>query len=172
MARLSEMLALRMGFPPDQAALIYRAAEVHDIGKLAISDSILNKPSQLTPYEFEIIKSHTKIGAKMLSAVPGNFGKMARLVAELHHEQWLGGGYWGIPASRLPIYIPIVTVVDVYVACRSIRPYKAPWSREQALDYLRAYSGTQFSPEIVDVFVQMILESDDDILFQTFCPAI
>ena len=153
-ARLSESFALSLGYPPYQARQIHNAAALHDIGKVLIPSSILNKSGKLTPDEFEIVKLHTKLGAQLLSGVPGTFGKLARQVCALHHEWENGKGYWGIPLGRLPRYISIIAIVDVWVALLSTRPYKAPWPPEEAIEYLRGQVGTQFCPKLVDEFIR------------------
>jgi len=155
-SKLSELFALSLGHPPEYARQIKAAAALHDIGKMRIPDSILNKPSKLTPMEYTIMKSHTKIGAEMLSSIQGDLGVMVRTVCEFHHEHHSGDGYWGIPTSQLPDYIPIISIADVFVACYSKRPYKDSWPCEQVLEYLQSLSGTQFSVDTVDAFVHLI----------------
>jgi putative two-component system response regulator len=155
-AQLSEMFALSMGFSLKSAQQIKAAALLHDVGKQAVPSAILNKAGKLTPMEQTIMKSHTKMGAQMLSGMPGQFGKIARTVAEFHHERADGSGYWGIPISELPGYIPIIAVVDVFVAYRSARPYKKPWSLERSLWHLSTLEGTQFSPGTIRSFMRLI----------------
>ena len=151
-AQLSELLALPLGY----AKLIKSAALLHDVGKQGISSEILNKPDKLTVTEYTIVKFHTKIGAQMLLNIPGELGVVTRMVCEFHHEWHNVGGYWGIPTSELPDYIPIVAITDVFVACCSKRPYKVPWSPKRVLEYLVSLKGTQFSSELVDAFVYLI----------------
>jgi len=155
-AHLSELFALSLGISPERAMLIKIAATLHDIGKWGIPSSILSKPGKLTPSEFAVVKAHTKIGAQMLSDMPGELGVPARTVCEFHHEHHDGGGYWGIPTTELPDYIPIVSIADVFVACCVKRPYKDSWPPEQVLEYLRSLAGTQFSGDIVDTFENLI----------------
>ena len=124
-ARLSELVALRCGYSSSAARRLRAAALLHDIGKLAIPGHILNKPGKLTAAEFAVIKTHTLIGARMLSGIPGGFGIMARNIALFHHERYSGGGgYWGVPLSRLPAYISIVHICDIYTALLSERVYQ------------------------------------------------
>jgi putative two-component system response regulator len=154
-ARLSEHIALACGYSPEKAKQIGNAAALHDIGKQAIPKSIIDKPGKLTAREFEIMKTHTKIGAQMLSAMQGELGTMARTVCEFHHEKWNAGGYWGVRAADLPEYVSIVSISDIYVACRSLRPYKPAWTVQKTLDYIRNLAGTQFSHELVNVFIPL-----------------
>jgi len=160
-ARLSELFALYLGIKPNKARQIRNAASLHDIGKQHIEKSILNKKGRLAPEEFEIIKTHTEIGAQMLSSIKGELGIMARSACLYHHEWYNGGGYMGIPTSKLPYYIPIISISDVFVACCSNRCYKDAWPPEQVLEYLQNQAGTQFSYDIVKKFISLVRESDD-----------
>lgn len=137
------------------------AASLHDIGKFKIPKIILNKPGSLTNDEFEIVKTHTVLGAEMLKSIQGKIGDMARAVCLYHHE-WFDGSksYWGIRASDLPIYIPIISMCDVFTALIAKRSYKKPWSLHEALAYIRSHSGTQFSPELVNKFILLIQRND------------
>jgi putative two-component system response regulator len=155
-ARLSEVVSLAMGYSPAQAKRIKTAAALHDVGKLAVPKSIVDKPGKLTAQEFEIMKTHTKTGAAMLSSMQGELGKLTREVCEFHHEKWDGSGYWGISARELPGYVGIVSICDVYAALIHERVYKPAWSAEAALDYIKSKAGTQFSPELVRVFIPLI----------------
>jgi len=155
-SQLSEMFALSLGFSYTYAQQIKTAALLHDIGKIGIPSAILNKPDRLTQTEYRIVKFHTKIGAHILADIPGELGIVLRTTCEFHHEWFDGGGYWGIPTDKLPSYIPIISIADVFVACCSKRPYKNPWSFEQTLRHLNSLKGTQFSSEIVDAFVCLI----------------
>jgi len=164
-AQLSEMFALELGYTPSQARLIGKAAELHDIGKVAICPTIINKPNRLTSSERETMKMHTKIGAQMVaglcgrnSGVGGGFRAAAELVCLYHHEWWSGGDYWGVEARSLPIYINAVALVDTSVALLFPRAYKDPWSLTETLNHIQSRSGTQFSPYLVDAFMRMIKE--------------
>jgi len=155
-AHIAELFALSLDIPPERADKIKIAASLHDIGKCGIPSGILSKPGKLTPSEFSIVKAHTKIGAQMLSDMSGELGVISRTVCEFHHEHHNGGGYWGIPTTELPDYIPIVSIADVFVACCAKRPYKDSWPPEQVLEYLRSLAGTQFSADIVASFENLI----------------
>jgi len=123
-AHISEMFALELGFSTREARLIGKAAEYHDVGKACICPSIIMKPSALTPDEFEVMKMHTKFGAQMLANMRGELGVVARTVAEFHHEDCQATGYWKVPTSQLPSFLPLVSIVDTYIALRNRRPYK------------------------------------------------
>jgi putative two-component system response regulator len=141
--RLSESLALGYGYKPEQARLIRNAAVLHDIGKKKISESILTKPASLDTREFEIIKTHTKLGAEMLSKIKGEIGDMARLICLYHHE-WYDptmGGYWGVPVHSLPDYVSFVAISDVYTALTASRLYKEAWTRNDALMFIQNHAG-------------------------------
>ena len=131
-----------------------KAAMLHDVGKVGIPDNILQKPGKLTTAEFEIMKQHSEIGAQLLSHSDST--KLAQGVALYHHERWDGKGYpKGIPSGELPLITRIVAVVDVFDALVSKRPYKEAWSHEDALDAILSGSGSQFDPNVVEVFMAL-----------------
>lgn len=143
--------------PPVMARQVRTAAALHDIGKLKIPESILHKPGTLDNDEFEIIKTHTVLGAEMLKSVQGDIGEIARSVCLYHHE-WHDGSksYWGFRASDLPGYIHIVSISDVFTALISKRPYKEPWPPSEALAYIQCHSGTQFEPGLAKALLSLI----------------
>jgi putative two-component system response regulator len=131
---------------------------LHDVGKIAISDLILNKPGKLTPEEFEIMKTHTTVGADAIKRIMSHTEKHAFLdhalaIASAHHEKWDGSGY---PAKLVGTNIPfegrLMAVADVYDALVSTRPYKKPFSHEEACKIIEESSGTHFDPVLVNVF--------------------
>ena len=140
---------------------ISEAAALHDVGKIAVPDTVLNKPGRLLPHEFEIIKTHTKHGAEILTDMPGELGEMARLCALYHHEHWAGTGYWGRYTDELPVYVSIVAIIDVYTALIHVRPYKHAWSKQDALSYIADQSGKQFSPAMVRAFLSFMRKGGD-----------
>jgi len=154
---LSEIIALEQGMQPARARQIRTAAALHDIGKLKIPESILNKPGKLDEGEFEIIKTHTVLGAEMLSSIKGEMGEIARAVCMYHHE-WHDGSksYWGFRASDLPGYVHIVSICDVFTALVAKRSYKEPWPPSDALAYIQNHAGTQFEPGLVAVLLSLI----------------
>ena len=161
-AFLSERTALLCGIEPAVAKQIRIAAALHDVGKQKIPAAILNKPGKLTKDEFEVIKEHTKLGAEMLEGVQGGLGAMARTVCLTHHEWWDGNGYWGYRTDDLPPYVPIVAISDVFTALICERPYKQAWPPREAMDYIQKQAGTQFSPDLVGVFLSMI-QGDENV---------
>ena len=153
---LSEIMALERGYTPAKARMIRNAAALHDIGKQKIDGRILNKKGKLDPCEFEIMKTHTRLGAEMLAGVKGELGEAARLCSLMHHEWHDGRGYWKIPASFLPEYLTFVSIADVFTALVAERPYKHAWPPEEALKYIQNQAGTQFCPELANDFVWLI----------------
>ncbi|MCU1365741.1 MAG: metal dependent phosphohydrolase [Ilumatobacteraceae bacterium] len=154
---LSAEIGLELGEDPAWCGQIRLAARLHDIGKVAVPDSILLKPGPLTPEEFEVMKTHTTIGAQILSGSSSPLIELGSVVALNHHERWDGTGY---PNGRGGVDIPrcarIVTVADVFDALTSKRVYKHAWSHDDALAHVLAGRGTHFEPEIVDAFVRVI----------------
>ncbi|OUR82581.1 hypothetical protein A9Q75_05830 [Colwellia psychrerythraea] len=147
-------VAQSMGVSAEDSQDYGKAAMLHDVGKVGIPDNILQKPGKLTTAEFEIMKQHSEIGAQILSHSDST--KLAQRVALYHHERWDGKGYpKGIPSGELPLVTRIVAVVDVFDALVSKRPYKEAWSHEDALDAILSGSGSQFDPNVVEVFIRL-----------------
>jgi putative two-component system response regulator len=144
----------------DYVRLIYLTSPLHDIGKVGIPDSVLLKPAQLTEKEFEIMKSHVRIGAETLDAAvqlypDAEFLRMARDIALTHHERYDGSGYpQGLRGDEIPLCGRIVAVADVYDALRTKRVYKDTMSHDLAKSIIVAGSGVQFDPDIVDAFIR------------------
>jgi HD-GYP domain-containing protein (c-di-GMP phosphodiesterase class II) len=152
MSRFSGILALGMGLTFAEAEDIRYAAPLHDIGKVAIPDSILRKPAKLTPEEFDEMKKHTVYGAKMLANAESRLLRLAAKVAVGHHEWWNGAGYpYGLKGEAISIEARIVTVADVFDALSSKRVYKGEWTVEDALKYIEERAGVQFDPQVVAV---------------------
>jgi putative two-component system response regulator len=145
-------LARMLGLTDYEARLIALAAPLHDVGKLAIPDSILLKPSQLTVREFKTIKTHTTIGAKLLAGIDHPLLKCASTIALYHHERWDGTGYEGLKGDAIPLEARIVSVADVLDVLIHDRPYRRAWSVEDAITEIKLQSGTQFDPQVVEVF--------------------
>jgi response regulator RpfG family c-di-GMP phosphodiesterase len=155
-ARTSRAISEHMGLPPAQTSLIYRAAPLHDVGKLAVPESILLKPGRLTSREFEQVKSHTTTGGAILAGSTSEVLQTAREIALTHHEWWDGQGYpAGLAGEEIPISGRIVAVADVFDALTHERPYKDAWPIDQAVDEIRSLRGSQFDPDIVEVFMEL-----------------
>ncbi|MDB1123526.1 HD-GYP domain-containing protein [Vibrio algarum] len=153
-ANMSFYVAKLYGLTDSECELLKVISPMHDIGKIAVSDSILNKPSKLDEAEFEIMKRHTIDGYKLLSSSNSHFMKMAAIVAHEHHEKWDGTGYPnGKAALEIHIYGRITAIVDVIDALLSQRPYKEPWSESSVKTLLKDQSGKHFEPQLVDLVI-------------------
>ena len=152
-------IAQALGWGTKQVELIRRASPLHDVGKIAIADSILLKPGKLMPEEFERMKSHTKLGAQILSG--GRFAllQLAEQIALTHHERWDGTGYMGLCGEAIPLAGRIVSVADVFDALTSPRPYKKAWSQQEALEEIKRQSGRQFDPRVVEALLRTVQAS-------------
>jgi putative two-component system response regulator len=159
MSHYCQQLALAVGFPKDQADLILASSPLHDIGKIAIPDAILLKPSKLNAEEFEIVKTHTTLGGKMLSGSDSVFLRMAQTIALNHHEQWDGSGYpGGLKGEDIPLIGRIASIADVFDALTSSRPYKKAWSRDEAIAEIKRLKGKHFDPKLVGAFDDAVKE--------------
>ena len=148
------ILALDLGLPEYKARIIKLTAPMHDIGKIGVPDSILLKPARLTKEEFEIVKRHTVIGAKILSGSPYELLKTAEVIALTHHENYDGTGYpLGLKGEDIPLEGRLITIVDVFDALTSKRPYKEPWEVDRALSFIKEQRERKFDPKIVDSFL-------------------
>lgn len=155
-ARHCRILAQKLGLAPDHVEMLRRAAPLHDVGKIGISDTILLKPARLTPEEFETMKTHTSIGASLLQGGHSDLLKTAALVAVSHHERWDGTGYpLKHQGEEIPIEGRILTVADVFDALTHERPYKAAWPIEEAVEEILNQREKQFDPAVVDVFREL-----------------
>ncbi|MCL2367304.1 MAG: response regulator [Oscillospiraceae bacterium] len=138
------------------------SSQLHDVGKIAISDSILNKPGKLTDEEFEIMKTHSQIGADAIGRMEKNtkdssFLKYAKIFASTHHERWDGKGYPnGLSGTNIPLEGRLMAVADVYDALVSVRPYKEAMSHEQAVKIILSGGGTQFDPQLTQIFGNIV----------------
>lgn len=150
-------IAEAMNFGPAQLEEIRIGALLHDIGKIGISDSVLQKPGRLSDEEFALIKQHPTIGRTILEGVHGFQPYLP--VVELHHENWDGTGYpRGLSAESVPAAARIVHVVDAYDAMTSDRPYRHGMSHDEAMSVLERFAGTQFDPVVVQVFSRLVAE--------------
>jgi len=154
--RTSGLIAQALGLPEAQVELIRRAAPLHDVGKIAIPDAILLKPGKLTVEEFELMKTHTTLGAKMMSGGRFPLLQLAEEIALTHHEHWDGAGYIGLRGESIPIAGRIVSVADVFDALTYIRPYKKAWPLSDAIEEIQRQSGRQFDARVVEAFLAVI----------------
>ena len=153
MSRYSQAVARKMGLDPKTVERILFAAPMHDVGKIGIPDKILLKPGKLDPDEWEIMKQHTTIGARILGGSRTGFIKLAEVIAMTHHERWDGTGYpGGLKGVRIPLAGRITAIADVFDAMTSRRPYKEPFPAEKSFAIIRESRGTQFDPGVVDAF--------------------
>ncbi|HEY3474214.1 MAG TPA: HD domain-containing phosphohydrolase [Anaerolineales bacterium] len=149
-------IAQALGWAAKDVELMRRAAPLHDVGKIAISDSILLKPGPLMPVELERMKMHTQLGAKILSGGRFPLLRLAEQIALTHHERWDGSGYLGLCHDNIPMAGRIVAVADVFDALISERPYKKAWPLKEAINEIEAQSGRQFDPRVVEAFLKGI----------------
>ena len=150
--RAAALLAFELGIGID-GDLVYRAAQLHDIGKIGIPDAILLKRGDLSRAEFDRMKEHTIIGARMLSENRFELLRLAKEIAMTHHERWEGGGYpRGLSGEQIPLIGRVVALVDVFDALLHKRPYKEAWDLDRALQEIASERGRQFDPKVVDAF--------------------
>ncbi|MDH5459037.1 MAG: response regulator [Nitrospinota bacterium] len=157
MSRYSYLLAEAVGLSIDQCELLQHASPMHDIGKIGIPDSILQKPEKLDASEWEIMKTHAEIGGQILSDSDSDLMRMAESIALTHHEKWDGSGYpRGLKGEEIPLEGRIVAICDVFDALTSKRPYKEEWSVEMAIQELKDNSGIHFDPTLVNKFIEIL----------------
>ena len=156
-AEYSKRLAGLYGLSPEECEIVYAAAPMHDIGKLAIPDHILNKPGPLTDEEFDIMKTHTLKGEEMFAGSERPFMKTAAIIAGQHHENYDGSGYpRGLRGETIHIYGRIVAIADVFDALSFRRVYKEAWPLERILDFMQENRGKKFDPALIDLFFRHI----------------
>ena len=154
---LSALIGRELKLPEEDVRLLRRAATLHDVGKIGVSDSILMKPGPLTEAEFAAMQRHTEIGDRILSGSRFPLLQMAAEVATSHHEWWNGEGYGnGVSGTDIPLTGRIVAVADVFDSLSHERPYKRAFTRVETLDYIRAGEGKQFDPRVVEAFFRLV----------------
>jgi PAS domain S-box-containing protein/putative nucleotidyltransferase with HDIG domain len=154
--RTAALIARRLGLSEDDVALIRRAAPLHDIGKVGIPDVILLKPGPLDPDEWELMRQHTEMGARILGEGTFPVLRAAQEITLNHHERWDGRGYPnGLAGEDIPLFGRIVAVADVFDALTHQRPYKAAWPIEAAIAEIERCRGSQFDPMVVDAFTSL-----------------
>ena len=147
-------IAVQLGLGAEEIGLLREAAPLHDVGKLAIPDTILLKPGKLTAQEYEVMKTHAALGARLLSGSSSPVLQMATVIAATHHERWDGTGYpAGLAGEAIPLVGRVVAVADVFDALTHDRPYKSAWPVEQAIAEIQRAGGSQFDPRVVAAFL-------------------
>lgn len=150
---LAVRLAVELGIDESRHGWIWRGAILHDVGKMAIPDAILTKPGILSAEERSVMETHPLLAREMLE--PIHFLRPCLPIPLYHHERWDGEGYpVGLSGTDIPVEARLFSVVDVYDALTSDRPYRPAWSEEETLEYIAEGSGTRFDPEVVEAFIR------------------
>lgn len=161
-AELCEKIAKALEMPDHDMKVIKNAGLLHDIGKIAIPDSLLNKPGKLTPEEFEDVARHPEIGYRILCSV-SEMADIAKFVL-FHHERWDGKGYpSGLKGDGIPLQARMIAIADTFDAMTSLRTYRMPVSEEEAAKEILKNAGTQFDPELAHLFVNTVLGYSIDV---------
>ncbi len=161
---LAAEIAHALGKSPEWCEMLRLAARLHDIGKVAVPDSVLFKTGPLTVEEYEMMKSHTSMGHRILSGNSAPMFQMAAEIAQSHHEWWDGSGYpLGISHQSIALSGRIVAIADVYDALCSKRPYKRAWAKDEAARFVVSGRGGQFDPAVVDAFVAVLTARDPEL---------
>ncbi|WP_218171286.1 MULTISPECIES: HD domain-containing phosphohydrolase [Pseudomonas] len=159
MSHFAQTLALAAGYSRYAADDLLHAAPMHDVGKIGIPDAILQKPGKLTDDEWQIMRQHTVIGAKIIGDHPSGLLHTAQIIALSHHEKWDGSGYPnGLAGEDIPHVARVVAIADVFDALTSERPYKRAWSVEDAVGLIRQQCNQHFDPELVGIFLDCLPE--------------
>ena len=158
-AEYSKLLGLYYGLDEKEAEMLKQASPMHDIGKVAIPDAILNKPGRFDEKEREIMNTHAALGYEMLKHSNRPLLKMAAIVANEHHEKWDGSGYpQGLSGENIHIYGRITALADVFDALGSDRVYKKAWSDEKIFNLFKEEKGKHFDPKLIDIFFEHLDE--------------
>ncbi len=154
MSSFCEILARRTGFSEHRCELVRLASQLHDIGKVAVPDSILLKQGKLTPEEFEVIKGHAETGFQMLAGSKAEVVQLGALIARTHHERWDGSGYpRGLAGEDIPPEGRIAAIADVFDALTSDRVYRSALPVQSAVKMMKDERGRHFDPELLDAFL-------------------
>ncbi|WCE30875.1 HD domain-containing phosphohydrolase [Vibrio sp. SCSIO 43137] len=156
-AKMSSRLAMYAGLTLQEQEMIEKISTVHDIGKIGVPESILNKPGKLSADEWQMVQNHTKVGHKILSMIDDEQMKLAAAVALDHHEHWNGNGYpHGKSEYSIHIFARIITIVDVFDVLLTKRCYKEAWTIIEVIDYIKSRGGEQFDPHLAELFLEHI----------------
>ncbi|MEC5163751.1 MULTISPECIES: response regulator [unclassified Janthinobacterium] len=157
MSHYARLLGVAAGMDQDEADDLLHAAPMHDVGKIGIPDSILQKPGRLDAAEWTVMQTHATIGGDIIGEHAGGMLALARVIALTHHEKWDGSGYpKGLAGEAIPLAGRIVAIADVFDALTSARPYKEAWSVEAAVDFLLEQRGRHFDAALVELFLAQL----------------
>ena len=157
MAAISACVAQHAGWTADRVEQMELAASMHDIGKVGVPSSILQKPGPLDAEEWKVMRRHPQMGSDILSVSEAPVFRLAAEIALGHHERWDGTGYpSGLAGKKIPESARIVALADVFDALTSVRPYKEAWSVEAAVEHIKEASGGHFDPDLVDLFESIL----------------
>jgi diguanylate cyclase (GGDEF)-like protein len=152
---ICKQIGVKLGMTKQDINLLTMISNLHDIGKIAIDDKILNKPDKLSPEEWKIMKRHPETGYRILSSIP-EYGEIAEDILS-HHERWDGKGYpRELKGEEIPIRARIISIADAYDAMISDRPYRPKMTHEEAIEELKVNKGTQFDPKLIDIFMTIL----------------
>ena len=156
---LAQRLAAHCDLDAEACEQIGLAARFHDIGKIGIPDAVLRKPGKLDEEEWQVMRQHVEIGARIIGEHSSGLLRTAHRIVLSHHEKWDGSGYPnGLKGEDIPLEGRIVAIADVFDALTSVRPYKQAWSVEDAVAFLREQSGRHFDPRLVELFIDCLPE--------------
>ncbi len=152
---MSDRIAQRLGVAAADRDAVRLGACLHDVGKIAVPDSVLRKPGPLLPEEWEAVRRHPEVGARLLDGV--EHWRAAQVVVRHHHERWDGGGYPDrLRGAEVPLGARIVALADAVDVMITGRPYSAPRSLDETVAEVRRHRGTQFDPDVVDAFLDVV----------------
>ncbi len=158
-AEYSKLLAIKIGLSKDEISILFKASPIHDIGKVGIPDSILNKPGKLTEQEWDVMRTHSEIGFNILKDSKRPVLKAAAIISYTHHEKWNGKGYpQGLAGEDIHVFGRITALADVFDALGSKRCYKDAWPLEKILELFENQRGKHFDPQLVDIFMKNLDE--------------
>jgi putative two-component system response regulator len=159
MSGYCEILARQIGLPEPRCEMLRLASQLHDVGKVAISDDILRKQGKLTEDEFEVIKTHAQTGYEMLAGSTSEVVRMGALIAKSHHERWDGAGYpLGLEGEQIPREGRIAAVADVFDALTSDRVYRPAFPLRSAIEEMQSERASHFDPAVIDAFMTALPE--------------
>ena len=157
MSFLSRLIAQKIGLDKSETNIIFNAAPMHDVGKIGIPDSILQKPGRLSSDEILIMQKHSELGANIIGEHEDRILRSAKTAALTHHEKWDGSGYSrGLSGEHIPLIGRILAIVDFFNALTCIRPDKEAWPIERAIDLMEKETGKPFDPHLLPVFIENI----------------